>query len=910
MEKTIEEIINIVEMIPGYTVVYKYDKRVERVCYSSNVPSLTGYTQEEYAKKEKFGMAGMIPPSDYATIQKKMEELIASRGSLDVTHRLIHKSGRMVWVRSHTNYIGKLDGSLVFLTSFFDITDENDRQMALLETTDRGVAVFDKNTKEILYGNSTFFQYADTTEVDCVGKSCYEVICKNGKWEESKCFCFQVLNRDAPVENYNPVTDRYYSMIARNTQWGEHEAVVFYMSDITESKKKDQELIAKSEQALEAKKHLEEVQDSMEAAISSADVIYFEYYPDQQLALQFNRRESFSAPHEMPDYPKSWFDLGITHAEDISVLENLFAQVDAGEKYVSGEVRNLYLGSYRWFRYGFTSIYSADGKRIKVACTATDIQSQKEEKQALEQQMTQLANVLENVAVGVFVFEFTPDGLRLRIANPAICQMMAVTPEHVIGLKDDDVLQRTHPDDLSLLHRVMDTLRVAGGAIEYEYRMFNTEKQDYIWLSAKGRSVAQADGNVLCYITYYDITKQKELTKLQMTLEAEKKANEAKSEFLANMSHEIRTPMNAILGMTKLAADEVTNNPTAAEYIRQIGDSSEYLLGILNDILDMSRIDSGKMTLNQEWITPDKILGPAIEIIKPAMQTKHIHFIYDERMLQPGKFEVFIDPQKTMQMIMNLLNNASKFTPEYGTVELFSRNLKVDREKQFCMDQTIVKDTGCGMSAAFLQKVFTPFEQERRSGTSDIPGTGLGLAISRNVARKMGGDITVESELGKGSAFTITFAYKYREIDAMQSEQVSEVSVDEQVLAGCHVLLAEDHPLNATIAMKLLEKRKITVTHVSDGEQAVQAFSQNPEKTFDVILMDVRMPNMDGLEATRKIRGLSRADAKSIPIIAMTANAFDEDRKSSKAAGMNAHLSKPIEPELLYKTIAEMISDR
>lgn len=661
-------------------------------------------------------------------------------------------------------------------------------------------------------------------------------------------------------------------------------------------------------QVLESKRQLEEAQDSMEAAISSADIIYFEYYPEQHMSLQFNRRESFSAPHEMQNYPQSWYELGITHPEDVPILREAFARVDRGDKYVTCETRTLFEGNYCWFRYIFTTIYDSDGSRVKVACTATDIQYQKDEQLALERQMTTLASVLDNVAVGVYVFEFTPDGLKLRIANPAICEMMGISRKIAEQIKDDGVLQMAHPEDIPTLRRVMSTLRQPGSSIDYEYRMFNRAKDEYIWLSAKGRSVGQPDGNVLAYITYYDITEEKRMQALQTTLEAEKKANAAKSEFLANMSHEIRTPMNAILGMTRLAADEVTDNPTASNYIHQIGDSSEYLLGILNDILEMSRIDSGKMTLNKEWVSPSDVIGSVIKMIEPSLRAKHINFVYNPRITRPIPYEYYIDLQKTKQMLMNLLNNVCKFTPEYGQVELIFKNIEFNREKGMATDEIIVKDNGCGMSPEFMTKLFQPFEQERTAATIDVPGTGLGLAISRSVARKMGGDIKVESEFGKGSTFKVIFVYKYRAAGPVEEKEEIKEITDIDILKGRRILLAEDHQLNATIAIKLLEKRGMVITHVSDGAKAVQTFSSNPPDTFDAVLMDVRMPNMNGLDATRAIRGLERPDAQRIPIIAMTANAFDEDRKLSKEAGMNAHLAKPIEPELLYKTLAEYFS--
>ena len=226
------------------------------------------------------------------------------------------------------------------------------------------------------------------------------------------------------------------------------------------------------------------------------------------------------------------------------------------------------------------------------------------------------------------------------------------------------------------------------------------------------------------------------------------------------------------------------------------------------------------------------------------------------------------------------------------------------------VDRIVIQDNGCGMTEDFLSKAFQPFEQERTATTASIQGTGLGLSISRTIARLMGGDITVASELGKGATFTITFPYRFRIVD----EKVIEPSEDNSIvrdknLSGHTILLAEDHPLNAKIATKLLERKGLSVVHVSDGASAVQNFNTNPKGTYAAILMDLRMPVMDGVTATKTIRALPREDAKTIPIIAMTANAFDEDRRISAEAGMNEHLAKPIEPELLYQVLSKYISD-
>ncbi len=408
--------------------------------------------------------------------------------------------------------------------------------------------------------------------------------------------------------------------------------------------------------------------------------------------------------------------------------------------------------------------------------------------------------------------------------------------------------------------------------------------------------------------------KQREKTDAaQMELASAKRASEAKSEFLSNMSHEIRTPMNAIIGMNKLARDEAEGtNPQLEDYLSKIDESSEYLLGVINDILDMSRIESGRQKLNLAWVNPGDIMMPCVDMMKEAFAKKNIHFSCQPVDYNKKGYQIYTDAQKSKQMLMNILNNACKFTQAGGTVSMEIINKSIDREEQRATDLITIRDNGCGMSEEFLTKIFTPFEQERNNYTGAIQGTGLGLALSRNIARQMGGDITVESRLGEGSTFTIQYVYKYRmsasaaEQSAQRLEKEARTTVN---LAGKRILLAEDHPLNATIATKLLEKKEMEVTLAENGREAVDLFEAAKPGTFDAILMDVRMPVMDGLKATRTIRLLDKADAKQIPIIAMTANAFEEDREQSREAGMNAHLAKPIVPEELYETLGEFIAE-
>ncbi|MDD2956333.1 MAG: PAS domain-containing protein, partial [Oscillospiraceae bacterium] len=394
---------------------------------------------------------------------------------------------------------------------------------------------------------------------------------------------------------------------------------------------------------------------------------------------------------------------------------------------------------------------------------------------------------------------------------------------------------------------------------------------------------------------------QKQKNALRKALDAANQGSRAKSEFLSQMSHEIRTPMNAIMGMTKLAEDVVTD-PQAAEYLKKIDASSEYLLGILNNVLDMSRIESGRLTLSPEWISAESLLRDCVRMAGPMAEEKGIRFLApDTERVRP--YEYFLDPLRIKQVMMNLLGNAVKFTPPGGTVTLSASARQSSAE--LCTEEIVISDTGCGMSEEFLQKAFMPFEQERNQQSDLAQGTGLGLALVKEIVDAMGGEISVKSRLGEGAAFTVTLPHPYRLAAKKAPAQRAPETGD--ALEGRRVLLVDDHPLNREIAKKLLIKKGVQVELAADGREALQLVSSSSPGYYDGVLMDIRMPLMDGLEAARRIRRLDREDIQKLPVIAMTANAFDEDIQHSREAGMNAHLAKPIDPEILYRTLAEQI---
>ena len=393
---------------------------------------------------------------------------------------------------------------------------------------------------------------------------------------------------------------------------------------------------------------------------------------------------------------------------------------------------------------------------------------------------------------------------------------------------------------------------------------------------------------------------------LREAIAAANAANMAKTSFLSNMSHEIRTPMNAIIGLDNIALNDPDLTPHTKEQLEKIGASARHLLGIINDILDMSRIESGRMELKEEEFSFREFLDQINVMVSGQCADKGLQ--YECRII--GKTDDYYtgDAMKLKQVLINILGNAVKFTQAQGSVTFTveqTASFEDHRSLRF-----IISDTGIGMNKDFIPKIFEAFSQETEGNSSKLGSTGLGMAITKSIVTMMNGDIAVESEKGVGSTFTVTVTLKgsdRRDETELSPVPSTEAEASAAALAGSLVLVAEDMELNAEILMDLLDMEDVRSEHAENGQIAVDMFSEHPAGYYDAILMDVRMPVMDGLEATRAIRALDRPDAKTIPIIAMTANAFDEDMHHSLQAGMNAHLSKPVEPERLYETLGRMI---
>ena len=393
--------------------------------------------------------------------------------------------------------------------------------------------------------------------------------------------------------------------------------------------------------------------------------------------------------------------------------------------------------------------------------------------------------------------------------------------------------------------------------------------------------------------------------KLEIALKKAEDASLAKTRFLNNMSHDIRTHMNAILGYAQLMEEELKEKdlPETSDHLEKLQQSGNLLLSIINNVLDMARIESGKMEIDENYGRIEDIRQTLFEIFGDEAKKKNIALHYT---INVEHEHILTDTTKVKEIFVNILSNAIKYTPSGGSVMINIDELVCD-EPGYMMVRTRVSDTGIGMSQDYLTKIFDAFTRERNTTKSKITGSGLGMSIVKRYVDLLGGTIDVESEPGKGSTFTVTLKHRIADESYYVKKHDEGSGTASKILEGRNILLAEDNDLNAEIAEAILERAGLKTERVEDGIQCVNKITKMPVGTYDMILMDIQMPRMDGYKATQAIRHLPDKDKACIPIVAMTANAFEEDKRDAVAAGMNGHIAKPIQIDKLLSMLAEVL---
>ena len=659
--------------------------------------------------------------------------------------------------------------------------------------------------------------------------------------------------------------------------------------------------------------------DSLKISAFEGHGSTFAVLPDGRVVLD-SSSEDMRGVHNILAMLKN--SAGFT-AEQITALQKAFAAGKSGslEFSIHGVSYYMVYGSaafQNWTILGIApkSVVNANMNRLQyttmavmssivgmlaVAVLLLVVQSNRQKLRKKDQQLLareELFSSLSRNVDDVFLMIDTGTGTgKVEYISPNVRRILGISPEAV----QEDFHVLCSAGGYHCRSRLDDLMQMEPGTQQEWNREFihqETGEPRYIHVTG---FINDAQGAKKCIVDLSDRTGEHQtMLAVEAALEVAEKASKAKTDFLSNMSHDIRTPMNAIIGITTLMKNELHQPEKLAEHLGKLENSGQLLLGIINDILDMSRIESGKTTLNVEKMNLPQQISRLDSIIHQQAGQRRQTFTVNTLVQHEN---VLADPNRLNQVLMNILSNAVKYTPTGGHIRLEVEELT--HTEHYAKYRFVVQDDGIGMSEDFQKTLFDPFTREEKSGINKVQGTGLGMAITRSIVDLMGGSISVESASGKGTRFEVVLELPIDiETDTAQKAQALPEEEDAvSPLSGMKFLCAEDNALNAEILQMLLETKGASCTICSNGQEIVDAFASVRPGEYDMILMDVQMPVMDGLEATRRIRNGENPLGRTIPILAMTANAFLEDMQKSKEAGMDEHLSKPVDISALEQTV-------
>jgi PAS domain S-box-containing protein len=942
----------VLQYAPGGIFCYSAEQDEQFSYLSDNMLRFLGYTRREFVEKFSNRFSRMVYEPDRERVLQEIDEQIRC-GSFDrCEYRIEKKDGSLVWVHDEGHIIADGEGRRWFYVVIVDITES-------VQAQERERRKFRSSMQALLAANP---EAAGTVQFNLtknlceeghgLGESIRRIVASRTADELFAAIAAQIADPEtrrafsarfdrrallARFQNGSSsqsmeylrkndqgrlVWIRIYLNLLQNPDTGDVEGVA-YSVDISLEKRRDEilSIITSQEHDLIALLHLDtgEVEAYFlgrtlprafrDMLPAPGAVCSLERFRQNALEHWVNAedREKYSRCSDPACY-RPVMDRGERYE---FVVRERFPDVDGGEMY--RKFQHFYLGSDR------------DTVLVIESDVTESCRRQQQELRAAVAEADRIQDIMNTITSGICVLHM-PDREHLQIVyvNRQMFRLLGFQPgrndignpashsEELVRKYSDNAYYGVHPDDLERVRSAFRDHFESDYFVIDNYRTLGANGV-YHWIKEEVRLREITPGHRIFYATFHDVSEEVRLNaELTAQLETEKQlrveataANAAKTDFLSRMSHDIRTPLNGIIGMTYLAREQ--DNPAAtADCLEKIDCSSKFLLGLINDILDMSRAESREFSLNPEPYPLGEFNGYLDAVIRPLCREKGQQFVLDERFSIVDRVPV-ADKLRCNQIIFNLLSNAVKYTPEGGTITYRIRGTRLDGGRVEIEHE--ISDTGIGISEEFQKVLFDPFTQENRNDVSETRGTGLGLAIVRKLVDRMGGTIRVQSALGRGTTFLVTLAF-----DTVPVSEAAAPAAEtpgpggEPRLRERHVLLCEDHPLNQQITKTLLEQQGAFVEVAENGRAGLAKFAASPLRYYDIILMDIRMPVMDGYEAARAIRALPREDAAGIPILAMTADAFSGDVQKCLDAGMDGHVAKPISPRQLFGKMAELIS--
>lgn len=938
----------LLQSAPGGIFSYAADQANDFFSFiSDNMLSFLGYSAQEFRAKFHNRFSEMVYEPDRAKTLRSILDQIAVAPFDQCEYRIERKDGRLVWVHDEGHLVSDERGKQWFYVVIVDITENVKHQEAERERFEQTIrdsftgnpgamgvirVNLSRNSCDEPHVNSPFCAPVDSLQsyddflsriIPLILTPAEKTLFQTQLSRKSLLEGFEKGNETCSIEYCrSDLAGQHRSVrttakLVRNPLTGDIEGVINSL-DISQERlmaslfsimtRQEYDFIA----LLYPEKHqIEAIYLSPECPQHFRSVFGQEHQMRDFLALRRNSVTSWVDPSFAPTY--------LAATEPQKILAEL-ARADHYEIMVPGRHEDGSL-QYRKLQHYLLGDGSDTVVIFDSDVTALFLAQQKQA-EAMKAETEKVRNLMDSITAGISIVVMKdPDHVSLQYVNQRMFRLLrfpdydnAIAFDHQITNPlilhyIQDACAGVHPADMA---RVRQCFAEHFNAKEFtieDYRTLGGDGQ-YHWLRQEVTFHEDTPEGRVFYSTYRDVGEEVRLREERETqLEQEKSlrlqamaANEAKSDFLSRMSHDIRTPLNGIIGMSYLAQEE-KNPPKTTECLKKIDTSSKFLLGLINDVLDMSKAESKKIVLSPEPYPIEEFNDYLDAVIVPLIEGKGQHFVLKEE-ADTHDYLPLADKLRTNQIFFNLLSNAVKYTPEGGTIT-YTIVTRFDAAAQTLTIDHTISDNGIGMSVEFQSLLFQPFSQEGRDDISETRGSGLGLAIVKQLVDLMKGTIAVQSVKGKGSSFHVHLVFPSVPVVKTKTPTAPALKSpnEESKLQGKHVLLCEDHPLNQEITKRLLEEKGVSVLIANNGERGVAEFARSPVGYFAAILMDIRMPVMDGYEASKEIRSLAREDAERVPIIAMTADAFTDDIEKALASGMDAHLAKPVSPQALYETL-------
>ncbi len=783
------------------------------------------------------------------------------------------------------------------------LPEDEDMLSLILDETNQMIQLSDLESFRMLYANKPAREFALHHGEDYHGRHCYEYMM--GLSEPCPYCPMRKLGDRRSAETEVDNGNNIYAAKTNVFQWRGQKVFMEYAWDITE--------IRRSQHIFESQMKL-----LLQSIPEAQGILHFDLTADVCLSLNGAAKKNMSTFPKHETVNRTLRHM-VSFIPDLAEREAMYEKFSREAMMASYEKGNVEIsrdtisyfddGSIRAARVNARLQMNPTNGHMEAILYGLDISDEVKKKERYEERLREQITMFHALARDFLnVFLIHPDENQVYILKMDGFVVPGLVRGSTTSYCYDDVLReyvesRVHPDDRAMIYDSWQMLVLQGklkDAEEYEgnYRTLidgATHYYRYRFVRLEGSNQIIAGFQNIDSIIEGEKQKKETLAK---ALVAANQSNQAKTTFLNSVSHDIRTPLNAITGFTALAMNHLHDPDMVKNYLGKVTVASNHLLALINDVLDMSRIESGHIELEEKPVSLTHIYQDLETIIQNDIKAKGIHFFGE--MKDIAHPTVLLDPMRMKKVLLNILSNAAKFTPEGGEIH-FSIEEIGDAADGKGLYQFHIKDTGIGMSKEYITHIFEPFSREETATVSGIPGTGLGMSIASRIVKLMGGTITVTSEVGKGSHFVVTIPAT-RIVEEIREKENSEEPL-EQIIEGKRVLLVEDNELNREICQELLEMAGFTVDTAEDGKIAVEKVREAPAGTYDVILMDIQMPIMDGYEATREIRCLVEGKKAGIPIFALTANAFAEDRRRAIEAGMNGHIAKPIDIPSLMKTL-------